>query len=119
MLMIISNIVSNLQRQSKLHLVLILSSSMLLSACNNADATNKEEDSVEVIAIPVEVASVVKGDISSHYSTTTVIEAKHDAQVISKAGGIIDAAAAVGEPSGISVNHCVVVDVKGLKTNTV
>ncbi|WNC67159.1 efflux RND transporter periplasmic adaptor subunit [Thalassotalea nanhaiensis] len=67
----------------------MLSSSMFLTGCNNAEAV-AEEKTVEVIAIPVEVALVQNGDISSNYVTTTVLEPKEEAEVISKASGILE-----------------------------
>ncbi|MDM7860930.1 efflux RND transporter periplasmic adaptor subunit [Alteromonas sp. ASW11-36] len=72
----------------------VLLSTALLSGCGEADAnaaeqvTEKEE---QVVAIPVEAQSVQLGDISSHYATTAVLEAKEEAFVVARASGIIDA----------------------------
>lgn len=67
----------------------LLSAAILLSGCNNAEATAEEKEP-EVIAIPVEVATVSYGDISSNYVTTSVLEPKEEAEVISKASGILE-----------------------------
>ncbi|OUS31357.1 efflux transporter periplasmic adaptor subunit [Thalassotalea sp. 42_200_T64] len=67
----------------------LLSSAIVLSGCNNAEAV-AEEKPAEVIAIPVEVAVVQNGNISSNYVTTTVLEPKEEAEVISKASGILE-----------------------------
>lgn len=70
-------------------LVTMMTGSLVLTGCNNAEAVD-EDKVAEVIAIPVEVASVTQGSISSNYVTTTVLEAKEEADVISKASGIIE-----------------------------
>lgn len=62
---------------------------ILLSGCNNAEAINEEKEA-EIIAIPVEVASIANGAISSSYVTTSVLEPQQEADVISKAAGIIE-----------------------------
>ncbi|MBT0586413.1 efflux RND transporter periplasmic adaptor subunit [Alteromonas oceanisediminis] len=65
----------------------------VLAGCGNADAIDttatKEDD--KIVAIPVEAATVSSGDISSHYVTTAVLEAKEEAFVVARASGIIDA----------------------------
>lgn len=67
----------------------LLSASIWLTGCNSAEAI-AEQKQPEVIAIPVEVANVTHGDISSHYVTTSVLEPKDEAEVISKASGILE-----------------------------
>lgn len=67
----------------------IVASSALLSGCGEAEATNNAEKDEEVISIPVEVAALVNGDISSNYETTAVLEAKEEAFVVARASGII------------------------------
>lgn len=68
----------------------VLTSTLLLSGCGSAvsseDAVKKEE---AVVTIPVEAAKVTRGEISSTYRTTTTLEAKADAEVNSKATGIV------------------------------
>lgn len=67
-----------------------LASSSLLSGCGDAEATANTEKKKEVIAIPVEVANLKSGDISSNYATTAVLEAKEEAFVVARASGIIE-----------------------------
>lgn len=68
-----------------------ISLSSLLSGCGDAEATNGEEEKKEtVIAVPVEVATLANGSISSNYATTAVLEAKEEAFVVARASGIIE-----------------------------
>ncbi len=69
----------------------IIGFSVLASGCGEAEALAEENaKEKEVIAIPVEVAQLKQGDISSNYSTTAVLEAKEEAFVVARASGIID-----------------------------
>ncbi|XOV77614.1 MAG: efflux RND transporter periplasmic adaptor subunit [Aestuariibacter sp.] len=68
----------------------IAASSALLTGCGEAEATNSAEQEEEVISIPVEVAALLNGDISSNYETTAVLEAKEEAFVVARASGIIE-----------------------------
>jgi RND family efflux transporter MFP subunit len=74
--------------------ILTLSSALMLGAtltgCGEAEATADSEKKPEVIAIPVEVAELINGNISSNYSTTAVLEAKDEAFVVPRAQGIIN-----------------------------
>ncbi|MEW6981381.1 efflux RND transporter periplasmic adaptor subunit [Colwelliaceae bacterium 6471] len=81
---------SKLSLKATLLTSLIIPALIILSGCNNADAVSKTDKKEELIAIPVEVADVVLGDISSNYTTTTILEPKDEAEVISKASGIIE-----------------------------
>ncbi len=70
---------------------IIIPTLLLLGGCNNSGAAEKQvKKEEEVIAIPVEVADVATGNISSNYITTTILEPKNEAEVISKAAGIIE-----------------------------
>lgn len=68
----------------------ILLSVSLLSGCGEAEATSEESEEALVISVPVEVASLSIGDISSNYATTAVLEAKEEAFVVPRASGIIE-----------------------------
>lgn len=68
----------------------IVTGSSMLTGCGEAEATNDTEQVEEVISIPVEVASLLNGDISSNYETTAVLEAKEEAFVVARASGIIE-----------------------------
>ncbi|WP_088328325.1 efflux RND transporter periplasmic adaptor subunit [Lacimicrobium sp. SS2-24] len=67
----------------------LLTCASLLSGCGGADAKTQTEAKQEVLAIPVEVAQLSKGEISSAYSTTAILEAKEEAFVVARASGII------------------------------
>jgi RND family efflux transporter MFP subunit len=67
----------------------ILLSVSLLSGCG-ADETAMEETKEIIISVPVEVADLSIGDISSKYATTAVLEAKEEAFVVPRASGIIE-----------------------------
>lgn len=62
----------------------------LLSGCGEAEATNGDKEEEKIIAVPVEVADMKFGDISSNYATTAVLEAKEEAFVVARASGIIE-----------------------------
>ena len=66
----------------------ILLSVSLLSSCGEATALN--EDTQKVFSVPVEVAPLSIGNISSNYLTTAVLEAKEEAFVVPRASGIIE-----------------------------
>lgn len=76
-----------------LALALMFTSSLLLTACSGADATNAlaEQSEEDVIAIPVEAQHVETGVIQSTYSTTAILEAREEAFVVARASGIIEA----------------------------
>ena len=51
---------------------------------------NGEEDKEDTVAIPVEAASVSRGDISAFFIGTATLEARDEASVISKVSGIVE-----------------------------
>lgn len=66
----------------------ILLSVSLLSSCGEAEALDDQE--TLVISVPVEVAPLSLGNISSNYATTAILEAKEEAFVVPRASGIIE-----------------------------
>lgn len=68
----------------------IVAGSALLSGCGDAEATNNTDEVEEIISIPVEIAQLQIGAISSNYETTAVLEAKQEAYVVARASGIIE-----------------------------
>ncbi|GAA6183717.1 MULTISPECIES: efflux RND transporter periplasmic adaptor subunit [Aliiglaciecola] len=77
----------------QLSLAAFICSSFLLTACGQAEANKndqQEAEQVKVIPIPVEVKNLERGNISSNYATTAVLEAKEEAFVVARASGIID-----------------------------
>ncbi len=89
---------------SKFFLALIIGFSLMLTACNNGNATDdnaKTEDSAdskddkdtkkkdEKPPVPVEVVIVARGDIQQTYRTITTLEAEQDAQVVARSTGLL------------------------------
>jgi RND family efflux transporter MFP subunit len=68
----------------------ILLSVSLLSGCGEAEAEVDGEQETLIVSVPVEVAPLAIGDISSNYATTAVLEAKEEAFVVPRASGIIE-----------------------------
>ncbi len=70
----------------------LLASSVTLTGCIDAEATDtkaEQKDEV-VVSIPVEATPVTMGDISSSYQTTAILEAKEEAFVVARAAGIVE-----------------------------
>ncbi len=58
----------------------------LLSACQGEEEKKEEEK----YAVPVETATVMKGDVSSFYSTTATLEAPEEARVVTRISGLVE-----------------------------
>ncbi|MGS2720047.1 efflux RND transporter periplasmic adaptor subunit [Paraglaciecola aestuariivivens] len=69
-------------------LPLLLAVCLLTNCSGNAQQPDKKADLV--VAVPVEVAQLEKGDISSNYVTSAILEAKEEAFVVPRASGIIE-----------------------------
>lgn len=75
------------------HLVpAVLACALVLGACSRGDApegeiTDATEQEEEVVAVPVEVGTPIRGDIYAVYSGTAPIEAFAEADVIAKVAG--------------------------------
>ncbi len=68
----------------------LIISAITLAACSqDAETGDKKEEDEEPPAIPVEVATAIRGDIYATYSGTAPIEAFEFATVIAKVGGEI------------------------------
>lgn len=68
--------------------------SLNLTGCGSATASADPQQEVnaektEIAAVPVEVTRAMTGNISSHYASTAILEAKDEAQVVSKVAGIL------------------------------
>ncbi|MEW9799549.1 efflux RND transporter periplasmic adaptor subunit [Alteromonas sp. CYL-A6] len=70
----------------------LVGASLQLTGCGNAEALDAAEQPKEeaVVTIPVEASHLNRGEISSSYSTTAVLEAKEEAFVVARASGIIE-----------------------------
>ena len=57
--------------------------------CSNAQSQPPEEEEEEAPAVPVEAASAIRGDISAFFSGTASLEAEEEANVATKASGVV------------------------------
>ena len=79
---------------------LILSSSILIAGCSGNDQaksdnakskeTAEQNEKDKKPAVPVEVASVIRGDIQQTYRTITTLEAEKDVQVVARSTGLLN-----------------------------
>ncbi|HZX92538.1 MAG TPA: efflux RND transporter periplasmic adaptor subunit [Rudaea sp.] len=70
--------------------VAIISAAAALSGCGNGGgAQAKEAEKSNVNAVPVEVATVAKNAVNASYNGTATLVADHEAQVASKATGVL------------------------------
>ncbi|HET7778854.1 MAG TPA: efflux RND transporter periplasmic adaptor subunit [Rudaea sp.] len=80
-------------RNSKLNSLIciaIISATVALAGCGNGGgAQAKEADKSNVNAVPVEVATVAKNAVNASYNGTATLIADHEAQVASKATGVL------------------------------
>lgn len=67
----------------------LFGATLLLSGCESASGSPDTEKKDVAVSIPVETAAVSRGAISSTYRTTSTLEAKADAEVNSKATGLV------------------------------
>ncbi|EKE82970.1 efflux RND transporter periplasmic adaptor subunit [Idiomarina xiamenensis] len=61
-----------------------------LTGCTQADAGNQKPQQVTELRIPVEVGNASQGDITQAYQTTATLEAREEADVISKVNGLVE-----------------------------
>lgn len=73
----------------KLTVAAAMLASVLLTGCNQANSSTATDTAETIVAIPVEAALIRQGEISSSYQTTATLEARAEAEVISKATGIV------------------------------
>jgi membrane fusion protein (multidrug efflux system) len=64
---------------------------MGLVGCGNEPAANaQEKKEKDEEAVPVEVTTIEKGDISAYFSGTASLEAENEARVVAKVGGVVE-----------------------------
>jgi membrane fusion protein, multidrug efflux system len=73
----------------KLTAAAVMLASALLTGCNQANSSTNATEAEAIVAIPVEASLARRGEISSSYHTTATLEARAEAEVISKATGIV------------------------------
>jgi RND family efflux transporter MFP subunit len=67
----------------------VVAAALLITGCSEPQA--KEEDKKEAeFAIPVTVASIERGNISSNFHTTATLESRTEADIITRVTGIIE-----------------------------
>lgn len=79
----------------QLTLSLLLGASVLaLTACGGPGAPGGKQDAKaeaeEEAAVPVETATVARGDVAASYSGTATLETEKDAEVVAKVGGVVE-----------------------------
>lgn len=75
--------------KSILLLCLIGSLAILNYSCSSETQSKDVEDKDSTAAIPVEMASAIRGSISAYYSTTATLEAEEEAMVVAKVRGVV------------------------------
>ncbi len=81
-----------MKTSTRLHSVCCLSlltTALFLTGCESATGSDETKKSEQQVSIPVEAAPVSRGEIRSTYRTTSTLEAKADAEVNSKATGLV------------------------------
>lgn len=70
--------------------ITLMVASLVLTGCGPSDAeSDGKKDQETTVSIPVEAQSIQRGPIAATYTTTTTLESKADAEVNSKATGIV------------------------------
>lgn len=77
------------QRWARFHVLVapLVISALLLAGCQGDDAKDAAEDEEEVTLIPVEIATLARGDVFAVYTGTASLETDADALVIAKVSG--------------------------------
>jgi membrane fusion protein (multidrug efflux system) len=68
---------------------LLLLTCVALGACSRGSGTAKAEEASVASAIPVEVATVTRQTVTATYSGTATLEARDEADVVARTGGIL------------------------------
>lgn len=69
-------------------LVLALMFSLWGCGKNSHSSTNNKKD--EEVAVPVEIAEVMIGDIAAYFTGTATVEAEEETEVVAKVGGVVE-----------------------------
>lgn len=70
--------------------ILVAWLALTTAACSDAGAASEQSEKPEVARIPVATKMVKTGDITSSFKTTATLEARDEADVTSKANGIVE-----------------------------
>jgi membrane fusion protein (multidrug efflux system) len=58
--------------------------------CGKKSNSSKEDEKDDKLVVPVEVATVLIGDIAAYFTGTAVIEAEEETEVVAKVGGVVE-----------------------------
>lgn len=79
-----------MKRTKSILLVGLISTLAALNySCSSETQSKDVEDKDSTAAIPVEMASAMRGSISAYYSTTATLEAEEEAMVVAKVRGVV------------------------------
>lgn len=74
--------------------ILIVALSLLLLTayfgCGNNSHSNPNNKDKDEVTVPVEIAEIIKGDISAYFTGTATIEAEEETEVVAKVGGVVE-----------------------------
>lgn len=80
----------NLVKQTIFTTACIAAFSYGLTGCGQETQSKDKPNTDSLATIPVEVATIIKGDISAYYSTTATLQAEFEASVVANLGGLIE-----------------------------
>jgi membrane fusion protein, multidrug efflux system len=69
--------------------VLILGIAFTQFNCGKNSQSKEKDKEKDELVVPVEVAEVIRGDISAYFSGTASIEAEEETDVVAKVGGVV------------------------------
>ncbi len=67
----------------------VIAASLMLTGCSEPQAKQEEKKEAEY-AIPVTVASIERGNVSSNFHTTATLESRNEADIITRVTGIVE-----------------------------
>ena len=71
-------------------LLILLGLTLLMQGCmNDANGSDEGDAAKEVLAIPVEAATVAHSDVAAFYTGTATLEADEQATVVSQITGVV------------------------------
>jgi membrane fusion protein (multidrug efflux system) len=79
-----------MKRRDVLIACLLLLSLIGYFGCGNNSNSNSNNKNDEEVVVPVEIASIYRGDISAFFTGTAIIEAEEETEVVAKVGGVIE-----------------------------
>lgn len=71
-------------------LAIVLLLAMLQWGCGGKSKANSNSKKDEKVVVPVEVGTVIEGDIAAYLTGTATIEAEEETEVVAKVGGVVE-----------------------------